>query len=110
MQIKEPLSSVIFIHNYIQLDFHEEQLTLNNDVQYSFGAVEKVKTDAGFCDALVALIGHVVVNVSFGPGELIKLTFHSGEKLRLLPLSDGQAWPECWEFRGAQQQIVVGQN
>ena len=110
MKIKEPLSSVIFIHDYIQLDFHEERLTLNNDVQYFFGAVEKIKTDAGFCDALVALIGDEVVDISFGPGELINLTFQSGEKLRLLPLSDGQAWPECWEFRGTQQQIAVGQN
>jgi hypothetical protein len=62
--VGEESSSVVFVRDYVQLDFDGPRLSLFVWPQVAAGAEVRRMGDPGYRDALCALIGHAVVSVA----------------------------------------------
>ncbi len=101
----EPLSQVVFIHDYIQLVFQEACFTIYNSVELWLGETPVLQGRPGFCDTLVSLIGLSIISVSVRP--VLSLTFQSGVTLVVTEACNG---PEAWQYNSPGYPIVVEQN
>ena len=105
MQLVDPLSQVVFVHDYVQLVFQDRALSLFNSITYQHGASQLVQGDSGFCDALVGLIGKSATADS-DSGTLV-LDFGTGQRVVVSGSGEG---PEAWVFTGVGVPTVVEQN
>ena len=80
----EPLSQVVFIHDYIQLVFQEVRFSIYNVSELVDHGSSLRTGQPGFCDALVALIGQRVTSVSTQEPEILFLRFERGAYFRVL--------------------------
>ncbi|WP_321949366.1 hypothetical protein [Paraburkholderia sp. J10-1] len=95
----EPLSQVVFIHDYFQLVFQEERLTVYNCAAVADGESFTRQGTSGFCDKLVGLIGQSVVTVEQTDQYVLSLRFSGGATFNIL--ANTQAiWPEAFDFIG----------
>ena len=62
--VEQQMSAVIFVQDYLQLDFDGKRLTLNVWPKVSLDGTTFVSADTGYKDALCSLIGRKVVAVS----------------------------------------------
>ncbi|SNS74062.1 hypothetical protein SAMN05216276_10159 [Streptosporangium subroseum] len=79
--IGEEMSSVIFIRDYVQLDFDGPKLSLFSWPQIAVDSTVRLMGDPGYRDTLCALIGHAVLAatedtdtglvVDFGLGSVV---------------------------------------
>src|SRR5262245_55302615 len=98
LEVREPLSSVEFIHDYIRLHFQEHVVTILNLPELHFPDGRSIPRDsAGFCDALVALLGQPLSDASLDEGRAYTLTFDSGVKLVVPLLGAAVRGPEAVE-------------
>lgn len=104
-QLVDPLSQVVFVHDYVQFVFQDRAFTLFNNVTYQIGAVALAQGEPGFCDALVGLIGNAAT-VEAACGSLT-LDFGAGHRLAV---SSSGAGPEAWMFTVVGVPTVVEQN
>lgn len=103
----EPLTQVIFVHDYIQLIFQDEWFSLHNAVEIEAAGLRFTQGTDGFADALVRLIGFRVVSASeceFGP---LKLCFEGGPNVTVTWKGAG---PEAFDFGQGGVITMVGQN
>ena len=101
----EPLSEVVFIHDYLQLVFQDACFSIYNAAEIRHGNDSVSQGQPGFCDGLVSLIGQPLTATSTSPS--LSLTFRSG--VVLVVEQSGQG-PEAWQFNRFSGQIVVEQN
>ena len=106
----DPLSQVVFIHDYIQLVFQEESFSLFNAAEILHQGASLRQGQAGFCDALVSLIDQHVTTVSTAPPYKLALTFEGGSCLRLLADQEIVCGAEAFEFHGRNNLWVIEQN
>lgn len=106
----EPLSSVSFAHDCVQLVFQDDGFSLYNDIDLKCGTASLTKGSPGFCDALVRLMNQRAMLVHANDEGNLIIVFEGGEVLRTLPLGEGQRWPESWQFNRSPDIIIVGQN
>ena len=104
---REPLSQVVFIHDYIRLVFQEAGFSIYNESELSSGTRLLRKGEFGFCDALVALIGAFVDAVTSSSEKALVLTFSEGTVFSVDRSGPG---PEAWIFQTSGDPIVVEQN
>ena len=99
LQGLEPLAKVAFIHDYIQLWFEEEIVTiLNEPVLHMPDGRIITRQAVGFCDSLVALIGKSIADATLEEGVALSLEFANGVKL-MVPLTETAArGPEAVEL------------
>ncbi|MEV6860639.1 hypothetical protein AB0M44_06515 [Streptosporangium subroseum] len=79
--VGEEMSSVIFVRDYVQLDFNGPRLSLFSWPQIAVDSEVRLMGDPGYRDALCSLIGHTVLTVTegadtglvigFGPGSVV---------------------------------------
>jgi hypothetical protein len=77
----EPVSQVVFIHDYFQLIFHDEGFNIYNVAEVDHRGVKVAQGEPGFCDAVVSLIGQRVTEVSRSDTQVLKLSFEQGAQL-----------------------------
>ena len=106
----EPLSQVVFIHDYFQLIFQDEGLNIYNVAEIEHRRVNVAQSEPGFCDALVSLIGQGVTEVSCSDSHVLTLSFDKGVHLVVRSDNDAVRGPEAFEFSGKSQFAVVKQN
>ena len=106
----EPLSQVVFIHDYLQLVFQGESFSVYNVSKLVHNGTELIQGQSGFCDAMVNLIGQRVVTAAVSTENPLSLSFESGSKFSVLPGSVGARGPEAFQFTGRYNQIIVEQN
>ena len=106
----EPLTQVVFIHDYFQLVFQGETLSIYNQASLRHGASVLVSGEPGFCDALVALIDQKAKSAASRPGVLLALEFTSGAELHVHTSSASQGQVEAFIFVSQSGELVVGQN
>jgi len=106
----EPLSQVVFIHDYLQLIFQDEGFNIYNLAEVEQRGVTVRQGEPGFCDAVVALIGQRVATVSRSDAHVLKLSFEGGVQLAVRNDEEAVAGPEAFEFNGKNQPTVVEQN
>jgi hypothetical protein len=107
---KEPLSQVVFVHDYFQLVFQGESFSIYNVAKIKIGNDELLQGSHGFCDALVRLTGQHIVAVSRAPEIALSLSFEGGAILSVLAGPEGAQGPEAFQFIGHENRIVVEQN
>ena len=108
LQPTDPLSQVVFIHDYLQLVFQDCAYTLYNTANYSLGAVAYRQGEPGFCDALVSLIDQTAQADARSNG--LYLQFAKGAIVSV-PLSGPDAnGPEAWQFGQLGGPYAVEQN
>ena len=105
LQPKDPLSQVVFVHDYVQLVFQDCGFSFFNRLTYRHGDSALNQGDRGFCDSLVSLIDHTGSVESEG-GELT-LRFSNGASVTVA--KDGPG-PEAWMFTELCGPTVVEQN
>jgi hypothetical protein len=76
--IGEDLASVVFVRDYLQLDFDGPRLSLYVWPQVTFGSTIRVMGDPGYRDALCDLIGHPVVQARESAATGLVLYFDAG--------------------------------
>ena len=105
---EEPLSQVVFIHDYVQLIFQNEGFSIFNRSQLMSTSGALHHGERGFADALVRLIGRRVVACSTGEG--LTLTFEGGEVFSLLTGEEDVRGPEAFTYARDGVTLVVEQN
>jgi hypothetical protein len=104
----EPLSQVVFVHDYLQLVFQDRVFTLYNTATYSAGSGEFRQGQSGFCDALVSLIDQTAQAEALADKLLLRF---SGGAVVSVPVSGPDArGPEAWQFSQLGGPLVVEQN
>ena len=106
----EPLSQVVFVHDYLQLIFQDEAFNIYNVSEVEHRGVKLAHGEPGFCDALVALIGQCVIEASHSDSYALKLSFEEGAQFVVRSDDDAVRGPEAFEFNGKNQLTVVEQN
>jgi hypothetical protein len=106
----EPLTQVVFVFNYFQLRFEDEVFSI-----FNLAVLEKEGTclrqgEAGFCDALVGLIGQSATELPDGEDDALRMAFSGGVVLRVLASDDAIRGPEAWTFLNHEGVMVVEQN
>lgn len=106
----DPLSQVVFIHDYFQLIFQDEGFSIYNVAEIEHRGMKVAQGEPGFCDAVVSLIGQRVTAVSRSDGHLLNLSFDEGAQLVVRSDNNAVRGPEAFEFSGKNQPLVVEQN
>ena len=106
---ESPLSQVVFVHDYLQLVFQDENFSLYNSVVVRVGAIEYEQGSTGFADSLISLVGETVIEVDGSEECALLLKFERGAQVMVLKAS-GAKCPEAFQFNGKQRSIVVDQN
>ncbi len=107
----EPLSQVVFIHDYLQLKFQDEWLSIYNLAEVKRHGLKVSQGQPGFCDAVVALIGQRVVAADHSDAAFgLRLTFEEGTQFTVRSDEAAISGPEAFEFNGKNQAPVVEQN
>lgn len=104
---RESLSQVVFMHDYIQLVFQEDEFSIYNDSVIARGASRLRKGQLGFCDALVSLIGVPALSASTSSEKSLVLTFANGTEFSVERFGFG---PEAWDFQSRGCPLVAEQN
>lgn len=108
LQPVEPLSQVVFVHDYLQLVFQDHAFTLYNIATCSTSSGDFRQGQPGFCDALVSLIDQTARAEAL-PDTLL-LHFSSGAVVSVPISGSGARGPEAWQFGQLGGPTVVEQN
>lgn len=100
----EPLSQVVFLHDYLQLVFGDSSLSIYGPAAITIRDATCVFGQTGFCDAMVSLLGATVLSVAADVAGSLHIQFDSGAKIAVAASGDG---PESWQLN-ADGEIIVG--
>lgn len=103
----DPLSQVVFVHNYLQLVFQNSGFSIYNAATLLSNGVAVERGQSGFCDKLVGLIGQPLLGVVAPDDSSLILTFQDGSVLSVASVGSG---PEAWQFNSISGPVVVAQN
>lgn len=106
----EPLSQVVFIHDYIQLVFQSHGFSIYNLAQVTHGNSLLTQGSSGFCDAVAGLIGLHVIQVSSSPQHKLSLLFENQQQILVPSSQEYVRGPEAFQFTGPEHLLVVEQN
>jgi hypothetical protein len=106
----DPLSQVVFIHDYLQLVFQEAGFSIYNLAAIEVEGRQIKQGQAGFYDAVVALIGQRVDKVSHSSSAALCLVFEKGARFIVLSDDESIKGPEAFEFHAKGGPLVVEQN
>lgn len=101
----EPLSQVVFVHDYLQLVFQDACFSIYNVAELRQGNSSLSQGQPCFCDGLVSLIGQPLTSASANPS--LSLTFQNGTVLIVAQSGQG---PEAWQYNSPGEPIVVEKN
>lgn len=77
--VEEQLGSVVFLSDYVQLDFSNARLSAYVWPTVTVGEVHREFGDQGYRDALCALITHEVIETEESPETGLVIRFELGE-------------------------------
>ena len=106
----QPLSQVVFVHDYLQLAFQGERFSLFNRVQVATPARSAMQGEPEFAGLLVALIDQRVTQILESPAAILELHFQNGSAVQVLRDEEFVAGPEAFTFEREGEPLVVGQN
>ena len=104
---ESPLSEVVFVHDYLQLVFQDERLSVFNPCSLTAPGLKLRTGEPGFCDALVSLIGQTA-SACAQSSELLSLSFSGGVVLAVLPDQSGSV--EAFAFHSEGNRVIVERN
>jgi hypothetical protein len=99
----DPLSQVVFVHDYLQLVFGDTRLSLYGLTTITVDSVMLTLRETGFCDAVVSLLCEKVLNVSTDDGGSLHIQFESGTSMTVASSEHG---PESWQLIAGSEAVV----
>jgi hypothetical protein len=105
----EPLSQVVFIHNYIQLVFQGMSFNLYGAVTLYRSGCTLMRKDVGFCDELCRLIDQRVVSTTSEYGQYAAITFSGGTTVSVSVRPEDNVGPEAFYLGDNKGLMVVGE-
>lgn len=106
----DPLTQVVFAHDYFQLVFQDHGFSIYNAAELVKDGVGISQGERGFCDGLVALINSYVSSVERSESSSLSLIFDTGAVLHVLSSDASVRGPEAYQFNGPDNLLVVEQN
>lgn len=95
----EMLSQVWFVHDYVQLIFHDDhRINIYNPYSVVFDGKRYEHGQPEYADRLVALIGSRVTSADYVEKRFFRLTFDSGRALEIDLKEGSSAYPEAFEL------------
>lgn len=82
--LNEQLSSVIFVQDYLQLDFDGNVITYYSWPTVNFENRKYTYTDLNYKNALCGLIAKNVTDVYFEKGSLLKIIYETNDNIELI--------------------------
>jgi len=107
-QHAEPLSQVVFVHDYVQFRFQDVVLSVLSRLTVSADGRALKRHDLGFCDALVNLIEKRVTSTDYSEGEHMRLTFADGSIVSVSLRGEDAVGPELFLLDRPGLPTVVG--
>jgi len=101
------LTSVEFVHDYVQLRFDGPCLTIHADYQIDVERRTFRKGSPGFRDALCERIGRLVKKGMTVPGERLELLFHDSAMLTISLRAEDRTGPEAAVLTDNIKQVYV---
>jgi hypothetical protein len=108
LQPVDPLSKVVFVHDYLQLVFQDCAFTIYNLATYTKATTVLRQGEPGFCDALVSLINQTAH--AEARAESLLLRFTSGVVVSVPISGPDTRGPEAWQFARLGGPHIVEQN
>jgi hypothetical protein len=106
----EPLSQVVFVHDYIQLVFQCTYFNLYNRVTVHRDGCALGSSDVGFADELQRLVGERVVDTLSEEGQFVAVKFERGTRVSVSLRAEDANGPEAFDLRDNKGLCVVEQN
>jgi hypothetical protein len=106
---KDPLTQVVFVHDYVQLLFQDCRFSCFFWPTLRIGETVLSRGTAGYCDTLVSLIGQSVHSAD-ADGACLSLRFGNGALMQVPSFDPDSDLPEAWMFTGEGRAVVVQQN
>ena len=107
-QHAEPLSQVVFVHNYVQFRFQDVVLSVFSRLTVTSDGRVLNRPDPGFCDALVKLIEKRVAATEYSEGKHMRLTFTGGSVVSVSLRGEDAMGPELFLLDRPGLPTVVG--
>jgi hypothetical protein len=85
-------------------------LCVYNPIVVKVGSQRYLRTDTGYCDELVKLIGQRLIDERIETGIAARLTFDGGSVVNILLDPDSASGPEAFELFDGKGRIIVEQN
>lgn len=95
--------------DYIQLVFEDETFSLYNSVMVCSSETGLQRSERGFADALVSMLGKFVIGATATEAVPLSIFFTDGTEVRVLKDPEGGN-PEAFTFTGCDARVVVEQN
>ena len=105
----EPLSQVVFIHDYIQLVFNGMHFNLYGAVTVHHAGRTLLRKDTGFCDELCGLIGQRIIDTSTEERQYAAVTFEKGMTVAVSVRTEDNVGPEAFSLGDNKGLMVVGE-
>jgi len=105
----EPLSQVVFVHDYVQLVFQDTTLSVYCSMSVALRRDSIGWHGPGWCDALVALIGQSVTSVDYLPRDHLRITFSDTSVLRICLLASRATCDELFKIDRLGSPTIVEQ-
>ena len=105
--VGEQLSAVVFVQDYVQLQFDGQTVTAFTPVSVIRGPHRSTFPDAGSRDDLCSVIGTKVVRQSIAGGDALALEFEGGAIIRVPLDAESRVGPEAMNFSGLDNQLIV---
>jgi hypothetical protein len=105
----EPLSQVVFVHDYVQLVFQDTTLSVYCSMSIASPRDSIGWRGPGWCDALVALIGQSVNSVDYLPRDHLRITFSDASVLRICLLASRATSDELFKIDRLGSATIVEQ-
>jgi len=119
--VEEELGSVVFVMDYLQLDFGNARFSVYVWPTVSIGGVSRGFGDPGYRDALCALITHEVIDtgessetglvIRFGLGEVVikpQPTDLSGPEIAMLQVHENSFRDASWTVWRPGEDVFAG--
>lgn len=105
----DPLTEVSFVHDYVQLSFQDLGLSVYSQLTVGTPRGLLKRSDSGFCDALVGLIGQRVTSVEYSAKISMRLIFSDGSSVNVSLRSEDANGSELFQLKRLGLPIIVAQ-
>ena len=105
--IGSQLSAVVFVQDYVQLQFDGPVITVLTPLSVSRGSRTSTFPGAGSRDALCSVIGKRVVKQSLSELDALTLEFEDGAIIRVPLDFEARTGPEAMNYVDLNDQVVV---
>jgi hypothetical protein len=103
---ESPLTAVVEVHDYLQLVFADETLTVLNPIEVRASPMAMPSGAASGAEEARRLVGRRVLNATPSAGALLTLVFEGGAQIIVLPAHERSAGTEAFVFAGRHAHVV----